>query len=108
MTDRQIMHDESIFLGDGIMDNHDRRNLNIRSIINLKIHMRDRITTGRCERENKNPVNRVDHCNTYSNIIELKIHGIMINPNRGNSIIRIIMELKIHMRDRITTGRHEK
>jgi hypothetical protein len=61
----------------------------------LKIHiMRDRITTGRRERENKNPVNRDDHCNTYPNIIELKIHGIMINPNRRNSIIQIIMELK--------------
>jgi hypothetical protein len=27
----------------------------------------------------------------------------MIKPNRRNSIIRIIMELKMHMRDRITT-----
>jgi hypothetical protein len=34
---------------------------------------------------------------SYPNIIELKIHGIMINPNRRNSTIRIIMELKIHM-----------
>jgi hypothetical protein len=31
----------------------------------------------------------------------------MINPNRRNSIIRVIMELKIHVRDRITTGRRE-
>jgi cobyric acid synthase len=108
MTDRQIMYDKSNFLRDGIMNNHDRRNLNIRSIMELKIHMRDRITTGRRERENKNLVNRDDHCNTYPNIIELKIHGIMNNPNRRNSIIRIIMELKMHMRDLITTGRHER
>jgi hypothetical protein len=32
----------------------------------------------------------------------------MINPNRRNSIIRIIMELKTLMRDRITTGRRER
>jgi hypothetical protein len=88
------MYDKSNFLRDGIMNNHDRRNLNIRRIMELKIHMRDRITTGRCERENKTPVNRDDHCNTCPNVIELKIHGIMINPNRRNSIIRIIMELK--------------
>jgi hypothetical protein len=50
MTDRQIMYDKSIFLRDGIMNNHDRRNLNIRSKMELKIHMRDRITTGRRER----------------------------------------------------------
>jgi hypothetical protein len=53
MTDRHIMYDKSNFLRDGIMDNHDRRNLNIRSIMELKIHMRDRITTGRREREKK-------------------------------------------------------
>jgi hypothetical protein len=45
------MHDKSYFLRDGIMNNHDRRNLNIRSIMELKIHMRDRITTGRRERQ---------------------------------------------------------
>jgi hypothetical protein len=45
---------------------------------------------------------------SYPDIIELKIHGIMINPNRRNSAIRIIMELKIHMRDPITTGRRER
>jgi hypothetical protein len=65
MTDRQIRDDKSNFLREGIMDNHDRWNLNIRSIMELKIHMRDRITTGHHERENKNPVNRDDHCNTY-------------------------------------------
>jgi hypothetical protein len=70
--------------------------------------MQDQITTSRRTRKTKNPVNRDDHCNTYQNIIEIKIHGIMINPNRRNSTIRIIMEMKIHMQDRITTGRREK
>jgi hypothetical protein len=50
MTDRQIMYDKSNFLREGIMNNHDRRNLNIRSIIELKIHMQDRITTSQRER----------------------------------------------------------
>jgi hypothetical protein len=44
---------------------------------------------------------------SYPNIVELKIHGIMINPNRLNSTILIIMELKIHMRDLITNSRDD-
>jgi hypothetical protein len=34
---------------------------------------------------------------SYPDIIELKIQKIMINPNRRELTIRIIMELKIHM-----------
>jgi hypothetical protein len=47
---RQIMYDKFYFLRDGIMINPNRRNSTIRSIMELKIHMRDRITTGRRER----------------------------------------------------------
>ena len=46
----------------------------------------------------KNPVNREDHWDTWKTQL----------CYRWNWTIRIIMELKIHMRDRIPIGRRER